>query len=133
MNHAFHGLVRDSPSIQYEIDLFGSGLQRNPRTKVPLADCRAALEAYCRGRETLEPVEKCEEDLDASTYEVVNVLGGTLGTLAKNSAKFITLGSISRGIPRKEWGVPLGNFESFHFTFCPRADVLVIVEEAGLT
>jgi hypothetical protein len=60
-------------------------------------------------------------------------VGGTFGILWKNAAKFITLGSISRGIPRKEWDVPLNDVEALRFTFCPRANVMVIVEEVEST
>ena len=128
MNRAFYCLARDSPSIRYEIDLFGTGLQRNPRTKAPLMDCRAALKTYCEGWETLNPVEEWDVDLESLACEAVNVVGGTVGILLEDSVKFITLGSILRGIPRKEWDIPLGDFESFYFAFCPRTDLLVIVE-----
>ena len=82
----------------------------------------------------MNPVEEWDKDLHSLAYDtVVNVVGGTFGILLKNSAKFITLGSISRGIPRKEWDVPLGDLEPSYFTFSPRADLLVIVEEVQLT
>ena len=133
VNHVFHDLVQASPSIQHEIGLFGAGLQRNPRTKASLTDCRAALETYCKGWGALDPIEQWDGDLHSSTYEATDVVGGTFGILWKDSAKFITLGSTSQDIPRKEWDVPLGDFESCYFAFCPRANVLAIVENVEST
>ena len=130
VNHAFHGFVQASPSIQHEIDLFGAGLQRNPKTNMSLTDCRVALELYCRSWETLDPAEEWDDDLPSSAYKAANLVGGTFGILWKNSVKFITLGSISRGIPRKEWDVSLKDLEASTFSFYPRANVLVVVEEA---
>ena len=132
-NRAFHDLVQASPSIRLEIDLFDSGLQRNPRTKASLTDCCAALEAYRRSWESLDPLE--EDDVGPLSFAdgEALVVGGTFGILDENLAKFITLGSISRGIPSKEWDVPLNDLEAFDFSFYPRANVLAVVEAVGFT
>ena len=132
-NRAFHDLVRASPAIQHEIDLFGAGLQQNPRTKTSLTDRRAALELYRRSWESLDPVEEGDEDLRYLVEGAALVVGGTFGILGKNLAKFITLGSISRGIPSKEWEVPFKDLEAFHLSFYPRANVLAVVEVVEFT
>ena len=95
---------------------------------MPLTDCRAALEEYRRRWGTLDPVEEWDEDFHSPPYKAVEVVGGTFGILFENSAKFITLGSISRGIPRKKWDLLFGDFKSFSFTFYPRANVLAVLE-----
>ena len=133
VNRVFHDLVRASPAIQHEIDLFGAGLQQNPRTKASLTDRRAALELYRRSWESLDLVEEGDEDLRFFVDGAALVVGGTFGILGENLAKFITLGSISRGIPSKEWDFPFKDLEAFNFSFYPRANVLAIVEEADFT
>ena len=133
VNRAFYGLIQASPSIQYEIDLFGAGLQRNPRSKTSLADCRAALEAYCSRWKTLDTAERWERALDVPNIRDATAVNGTYGILWGDSAKFFILGSASRGIPGKEWDVPLKHFEATGFTFYPQANVMAIVEEVAWT
>ena len=99
---------------------------------MPLTDHRAALEAYCKRWKSLEPIEEWHKELPPANRRRFGVVGGTFGILLDNSAEFITLGSFSRGIPRKEWDVPLGDIEAFHFTVCPRANALVVLEVAAL-
>ena len=132
-NRAFHDLIRASPAVQHEIDLFGAGLQRNPRTKASLTDRRAALELYRKSWESLGPVEEGDENPRFFVDGTALVVGGTFGILGENLVKFITLGSISRGIPSKEWDFPFEDLEAFDFSFYPRANVLAIVEEADFT
>ena len=133
VNHAFCDLILASPSIQYEVDLFDAGLQPNPRTKASLADCRAALEAYSRRWGALDPAEKWDKSLDVSTILEAVVVSGTYGILWVNSIKFFTLGSVSRGIPKREWEIPLEHTEASIFTFYPQANVVAIVEEVAWT
>ena len=118
--------------IQYEIDLFCAGLQHNPRTKKSLADCRAALEAYCKRWSTLDPAEKWDKSFDVSSADnSIVVVSGTYGILSKDSAKFFTSGSVSRGIPRREWEISFEHFDALKFAFHPQADVMAVVEEVA--
>ena len=97
VNRAYHRLIRASPSIQYEIDLFAAGLQRNPRIEPSMiSNCRGVLAAYLRRWET--------------------VVSGVCGLLWKDLVKFFLLGSVSRGIPGREWNILLGDFEASAFT-----------------
>lgn len=91
-----------------------------------------ALEAYCRGRETLDPIEEWSEDFQPPRHISTEVVSGTLGILWKHSAKFFTLGSISRGIPKKEWNISFEHLEACRFTFYPQANVLAITEQEEL-
>ena len=133
VNHAFHDLILASPPIQYEIDLFDLAVQHNPQTKVSLADCRAALGAYSKIREGLDPAEEWERVLDVSPSPMAVAVSGTYGVLCRDSVEFFTLGSVSRGIPKREWEISLEHLDASIFTFYPRANVMAVVEEVGQT
>ena len=126
--------MQASPSIQYEINLFGAGLQHNPRTKTSLADCYKALRTYCTSWETLDPAEKWDKVLyDVYSTRKTDVVSGTYGFLRGNAIKFFTPGAVSRGIPGKEWDIPVKGFEACIFTFYPQADVVAVAEVAAWT
>ena len=57
---------------------------------------------------------------------------GTLGIPWKDSAEFVTLGSISRGMPIRGPNLLFPYCGDYHFTFYPQANVLSIVEKVGL-
>ena len=97
-----------------------------------LTDCRVALEAYCKGRETLDPIEEWKDDFQPPGHISFDIVSGTLGILWKHSAKFFVLGSISRGIPRREWNISLDHLNAYHFTSHPQANVLAIIERREL-
>jgi len=122
--------VQNSPSIQYEIDLFAVGLERNPRVERSLANCRLALAAYCRKWETLDPAEKWEKALDVPGVQDVIAIGGTYGLLWEDSVKFFTLGSVLRGVPRREWDVPLKDSTGYVFAFYPRANIMAVATDS---
>ena len=46
--------------------------------------------------------------------------------------EFITLESVSRGIPRKEWRLPLPDFALRELAINPHADVLVIIVQKNI-
>jgi len=122
--------VQDSPSLQYEIDLFAAGLRRNPRVEAvaSLSERRASLAAYRRRLEAFD-TEKWEKVLDVDGVLEVTAVSGTYGILCRDSVGFITLGSVSRGIPRREWDISFKDHEARFFTFCPQADILAVVEK----
>ena len=55
------------------------------------------------------------------------VMGGVYGLHYDHSIKFFELGSISRGIPRREWEIPVKDIEALTFAFYPQANVVAIV------
>ena len=71
--------------------------------------------------------------LDVSGIQEAIAVNGTYGILWRNSARFFTLGSVSLGIPRREWGIPLQHVEASTFTFYPQANIMAIVEEVAWT
>lgn len=81
----------------------------------------------------MHPVEKWYEEFQPSVYRAVSIVSGTFGILWKRSAKFITLGSISRGVPRREWDISFKHLRACSFTFYPRADVLAVIEVVAMT
>lgn len=60
-------------------------------------------------------------------------VNGTYGFLWKDSVGFLTLGSVSLGIPRREWGISLKHVEASTFTFYPQANIMTVVEEVAWT
>ena len=81
----------------------------------------------------MDPVEKWDMVLDVSGIQEAIPVGGTYGILWRNSVGFLTLGSVSLGIPRREWGIPLQHVEASTFTFYPQANIMAIVEEVAWT
>lgn len=98
-----------------------------------LVDCRVALETYRKGWWALGHAEKWVKDVRVSTIREINVVSGTYGILWMDSVKFVTLGSVLRGIPGREWDISLKHPRASIFTFYPQADVLAVVEEVAWT
>jgi len=95
-----------------------------------LPDRRAALEVYRRRLEAFE-AEKWDKVFDVDSVLETTTVSGTYGILGRDSVKFFTLGSVSRGIPRREWDVSFKDHEARFFTFCPQADILAVVEKGA--
>lgn len=77
--------------------------------------------------------EPYHEVLPFSTWHRTVVVCGTCGISWENSIKFYTLGSVSRGIPWKEWDITLEGLETKVFTFYPESDIIAIAEEVEVT
>lgn len=125
--------MQGSPSIQYEIELFAVGLQRNPRIDAPIVDCRLALASYRRRWETLNPVEKLSKDFrfcdcDNDGWPEAIAVSGVHGLRWEDCLGFFTLGPTSRGIPSKVWEIPLEDISACAFEFYPRANVMAVAE-----
>jgi len=81
----------------------------------------------------LDPVEKWDMVVDVSGVQEAIAVNGTYGILWRNLVRFFTLGSVSLGIPRREWGIPLQHVEASTFTFYPQANIMAFVEEVAWT
>ena len=101
--------------------------------KKSLADCHAALAAYRKRWENFDPAQKWDWVLDVSDIREGVAVSGVYGLLWKNSVKFFTLGSVSRGIPGREWDISFKHLEAKTFTFYPQANIMAIVEEVAWT
>ena len=83
--------------------------------------------------EDSHPVELWSKNFQPSVYLAVSVVSGTFGILWRRSASFITLGSISRGIPRREWDISFKLLQARGFAFYPQADILAVIEVVAMT
>lgn len=81
----------------------------------------------------MDPAEKWEKALRVQDIQEAIAVSGTYGILWKNSIKFFTLGSVSRGIPGREWDIPLEGLKAKIFTFYPQANIVAVVEEVART
>ena len=126
-----HHFIQGSPYIQHRIDLFAAGLVDNPASNFTLADKRRAFEEYRMKWDTFNPVKKLEREVDNLYFNHQASGSGTYCFVAGSQKfiEFVTLESVSRGIPRKEWKLPHPEFRLSGFAINPHADVLVIVEK----
>jgi hypothetical protein len=51
------------------------------------------------------------------------------GLLSGDWVKFFLLGSVSRGIPSREWEFPLKDIKACASTFFPPANIIAVTEE----
>ena len=59
--------------------------------------------------------------------------GGIHAVIEDDSARLFVLGSASRGIPYRQWKIPLPATGPKQCGFCPRADVIAVVESQHVT
>jgi len=78
----------------------------------------------------LDPAEQWEKALDMPGFPDIIAIGGTYGLLGKDYVKFFILGSVSRGVPGREWDVPLKNYTGYVFAFYPRANIMAVAENS---
>ena len=83
--------------------------------------------------DAFHPTEKREQEVDYF-YPGCHARGCGVYCFivgSPNVIKFLTLESISRRIPRKEWEVPLPEFALFEYAINSHADVLVVTEQTA--
>jgi len=130
VSRGFRDAIKKSPWIKHRINLYGMGLEDNPESSLSLADKRRALEEYRAKWDNFNPVRKWEPGAGSAGCQWASVLG-VYGVVAhsKEFIEFFTLESISQGVPRKEWKIPLPEFNLYSgFAINPRSDVVVVVE-----
>lgn len=131
VNRYFRDLIQDSPRIVYRVGIFSAGLKDNPSANLSLADKHSILCGYRMKWDALSPIQKSERRVNNFTSYSPQASGsGVFGFIASsdNFIQFLTLESVSRGIPRKEWRVPLpAGLALQHFAICPQADALAMV------
>jgi len=105
-------------------------LEDNPASDLTLAEKRRALDEYRTKWDTLNPIQKWEREVADFDYGHQASGHGVCGFVADTQKfiEFLTLKSVSRGIPRKEWKLPLPEFDFFNFAIYPPADALAVVE-----
>ena len=129
VNRVFRDIVT-SPLIQHRIDLFAAGLECNAEAGINLADSQKALLQYRSGLDSLRPIEvKAVSNLEPDDLDenYMRAAGGVYA-IVKDPVRLFTLGFVSRGIPQKEWEIPLPVANPAGYSFYPDANVITFVE-----
>ena len=115
--------------IQHKLDLHAVGLEHNPAAGIDLTESRKAFRQYLTSYGALSPTdERTVGGLRApSCFEDAKVVGGVYAIL-NDKVRLFTLGSVSRGIPYKEWAIPLPVTAPHDYGFYPDADIIAFVE-----
>ena len=117
--------------IQHKLDIYAAGLEHNPAAGIDLAESRKAFSRYLVKLDTLSPnEERTVVDLRAPDDTEDAKTAGGIYAIAKDQVRLFTLGSVSRGIPYKEWviphPIPINTQENYGFY--PGADIIAFVE-----
>ena len=118
--------------IQHKIELYAAGLEYNAAAGISLADSRDAFFRYRSNLESLRPVEKRTVE-NSWTNDVEVISDGVYAILDdfEDSLRLFTLGSASRGIPHREWEIPLPVIDPVNYCLYPGSDVIAFVEQRG--
>lgn len=132
VNRRFRDFVQASPYTQYRIDLLAVGLEDNPAAHRSLFDKQRALDEYRIKWDAFSPIQQRERKIEGFSCHSPQASNSGVCAFAvgrwDKAIQFVTLESISRGIPRKEWKVPLPPDLSLQqFAFNNHANVLVLV------
>jgi hypothetical protein len=106
-------------------------LEDNPDANISLADKRKAFNDYRMKWDVFHPIKKWERAVNSSDPDH-RVMGPGVYGFVVGPPKFIefhSLESVSRGVPPREWKVPLPDFELLKLAINPHADLLVVIEE----
>jgi len=131
VNHAFRDVILASPVIQHKIDLFAAGFEDNVAAGLSLVEKREALRRYRSNLDSLRPIEERRVDnVPIPDKGKVSKAAGGVYTIATESVRLFTLGSPLRGIPYKEWEIPLPlpGPDLGGYGFYPCEDVIAFVE-----
>ena len=78
--------------------------------------------------DSLCPIEERVVDHLREDYDSGRAVGGVHAIVDSNSVLLLALGSASRGIPYKQWEIPLPVTDPADYGFCPRVNVFAVVE-----
>ena len=112
------------------MDLHSTGLEYNAVAGISLADSRKAPLQYRSSLDSPCPSAKWTAK-NIKTTEVFYRSAGDVYAILEESVRLFTLGSPSRGIPFKEWKIPLPVDDVDDYCLYPGADVIafLIVQE----
>lgn len=127
VNRAFRDVIGASALTQHKIDLFSVGLEYNVAAGVSLADSKKALLQYRSSLDSLHPSEKRVVVGLQPSEDILKTAGGVAAVIG-DSVHLFALGSPSRGIPYKEWRIPLPADGRGEWCFCPGADVIATLK-----
>jgi hypothetical protein len=107
-------------------------LEHNPAAGIDLAESRNALGRYLKNLDTLSPAE--ERTVGGvqipDSFRDIQAAGGVYAIL-KDQIRLFTLGSVSRGVPYKEWTIPPPAAPD-KFGFYPGANVIAFARLVDL-
>jgi hypothetical protein len=113
--------------IQHKIELYAAGLEHNAAAGISLADSKNALSRYRSSMDSLCPVEKRTVNVWRDNVDRTRS-GGGIYVIFQDSVRLFALGSASRGIPHREWEIPLPVADPVVCCLCPDGDVIAFVE-----
>ena len=116
------------------MDLFAAGFEYNEIAEIGVEESRKALLRYESSMGSLHPVQ--ERTIDGPRRDdgrSMKTAGGIHAVIEDDSARLFVLGSTPRGIPYRQWEIPLPVTGPKQCDFCPRADVIVVVESQHVT
>ena len=129
VNRVFRDVALSSPLVQHKLDLHAVGLEHNPAAGIDLTESRKTFSQYLASYDALSPIEEREVvGLRAPySYKDVKVVDGVHAIL-KDTVRLFTLRPVSRGIPYKEWEIPLPVTAPCGYGFYPDADIIAFVK-----
>ena len=110
VNGAFRDVVLSSPLIRHKLDLHSVGLEHNPAAGIDLTESRKAFRRHLVSHDALSPIEEMTVDGLRTPNDWVHAktAGGVYAILKDPvEVRLFTLGSVSGGIPHREWAIPL--------------------------
>ena len=118
--------------IQHKIELYATGLEYNAAAGISLTDSQNALYRYRFNLQSLRPVEKRTVNvLRSGNVGDAKSVGG-IHAVIKDSVRLFALGSASRGIPHREWEIPLPVTDPAAFCLHPGGDVIAFLEQGEI-
>lgn len=111
--------------IQHKINLFAAGFEDNVAAGLSLVEKRRALGIYRSNLDSLCPTE--ERRVNLCVPDDLKTIGGVYA-MAGESVRLFAPGSVSRGIPHKEWEIPLTGIDLRSCGFYPDADIIAFAE-----
>ncbi|KAF9793389.1 hypothetical protein BJ322DRAFT_1016908 [Thelephora terrestris] len=112
---------------QHKIELYAAGLEYNAAAEINLADSQNAHSRYCSSMDSLCPVGKMMVSMWRDNLDRTRS-GGGVHVIFQESVRLFALGSASRGIPHREWEIPLPVADPAGCCLCPDGDVIAFVE-----
>ena len=103
-------------------------MEHNAAAGVSLTDSQKALLQYLSNLDSLRPGEKRTVGGLCPSSRFLKTVGGITAVMEDDSVRLFSLGSPTRGIPYKEWEIPLPAVDILDgYCFYPGADVIAFL------
>ena len=115
--------------IQHKLDLHAAGFVYNPVAGVDLPERRRTFHEYLSSLDFLSSVRK--RIVDGPEFQgqtaYSKTAGGVYAIITEARVHLIALGSALRGIPYREWEIPVPSAFVEKYDFYPNADIVAFV------